>query len=72
MHTVHVSCIMLLHLLNSCSLILAPFSGLVLQDLTFVHIGNQNYLDDVGLTINFTKRWQQSNLLLNLKKFKNR
>uniref|UniRef100_A0A182TY29 CRK SH3-binding GNRP n=2 Tax=gambiae species complex TaxID=44542 RepID=A0A182TY29_9DIPT len=34
-----------------------PYIGLVLQDLTFVHIGNPDLLPD-GST-NFSKRWQQ-------------
>ncbi|CAG2169955.1 unnamed protein product [Oppiella nova] len=36
-------------------------SGLILQDLTFVHIGNNDYLPDGN--INFGKRWQQYNIL---------
>lgn len=44
------------------------FSGLVLQDLTFVHIGNSDLLsEDV---INFSKRWQQFNIVENMKRFK--
>ncbi|XP_063912311.1 guanine nucleotide-releasing factor 2 isoform X2 [Zophobas morio] len=45
-----------------------PYIGLVLQDLTFVHIGNSNLLSDG--TINFSKRWQQFNIVENMKKFK--
>ncbi|XP_044756860.1 guanine nucleotide-releasing factor 2 isoform X2 [Coccinella septempunctata] len=45
-----------------------PYIGLVLQDLTFVHIGNTNLLPD-GM-INFSKRWQQFNIVENMKKFK--
>ncbi|XP_045467095.1 guanine nucleotide-releasing factor 2 isoform X2 [Harmonia axyridis] len=45
-----------------------PYIGLVLQDLTFVHIGNNNLLPD-GM-INFSKRWQQFNIVENMKKFK--
>ncbi|XP_068910533.1 guanine nucleotide-releasing factor 2 isoform X6 [Tenebrio molitor] len=45
-----------------------PYIGLVLQDLTFVHIGNSNLLNDG--TINFSKRWQQFNIVENMKKFK--
>ena len=44
------------------------FSGLVLQDLTFVHVGNPDYLKD-GV-INFSKRWQQYNIIVNMKRFK--
>lgn len=45
-----------------------PYIGLVLQDLTFVHIGNSNTLPDGS--VNFTKRWQQFNIVENMKKFK--
>ncbi|KRT81491.1 hypothetical protein AMK59_6176 [Oryctes borbonicus] len=45
-----------------------PYIGLVLQDLTFVHIGNSNLLPN-GL-INFSKRWQQYNIVENMKRFK--
>lgn len=44
------------------------FSGLVLQDLTFVHIGNQDCINP-GI-INFSKRWQQHNIVVNMKRFK--
>lgn len=44
------------------------FSGLVLQDLTFVHIGNPDYLND-GV-VNFSKRWQQHNIVVNMRRFK--
>ncbi|XP_055909249.1 guanine nucleotide-releasing factor 2 isoform X4 [Eupeodes corollae] len=45
-----------------------PYIGLVLQDLTFVHVGNPDYLKD-GV-INFSKRWQQHNIIVNMKRFK--
>ncbi|KAK4883634.1 hypothetical protein RN001_006953 [Aquatica leii] len=45
-----------------------PYIGLVLQDLTFVHIGNSNLLP-TGM-INFSKRWQQFNIVENMKRFK--
>ncbi|XP_015593863.1 guanine nucleotide-releasing factor 2 isoform X2 [Cephus cinctus] len=45
-----------------------PYIGLVLQDLTFVHIGNNDLLMDG--TINFSKRWQQFNIVENMKRFK--
>ncbi|XP_012228703.1 guanine nucleotide-releasing factor 2 isoform X4 [Linepithema humile] len=45
-----------------------PYIGLVLQDLTFVHIGNSDLLPDG--TINFSKRWQQYNIVENMKRFK--
>jgi len=40
---------------------LIPYMGLVLQDLTFVHIGNS---DQVKGKVNFAKRWQQYNILV--------
>ncbi|XP_035892877.1 guanine nucleotide-releasing factor 2 isoform X5 [Anopheles stephensi] len=45
-----------------------PYIGLVLQDLTFVHIGNPDLLPD-GAT-NFSKRWQQYHIVVNMKRFK--
>lgn len=46
-----------------------PYIGLILQDLTFVHIGNNDFLPDGN--VNFSKRWQQFNILLdNMKRFK--
>merc|ERR1719447_1036323 len=43
-----------------------PYIGLVLQDLTFVHIGNQDFLPNeqqngspAQASVNFAKRWQQ-------------
>ncbi|XP_075226685.1 C3G guanyl-nucleotide exchange factor isoform X2 [Lycorma delicatula] len=45
-----------------------PYIGLVLQDLTFVHIGNSDILSE-GV-INFSKRWQQFNIVENMKRFK--
>ncbi|KAI0209275.1 Guanine nucleotide-releasing factor 2 [Lamellibrachia satsuma] len=45
-----------------------PYIGLVLQDLTFVHIGNPDVLSDD--CINFAKRWQQFQILDNMRRFK--
>ncbi|XP_011440592.3 rap guanine nucleotide exchange factor 1 isoform X4 [Magallana gigas] len=45
-----------------------PYIGLILQDLTFIHIGNQDLLPDGS--INFAKRWQQFNILDNMRRFK--
>ncbi|XP_065169661.1 guanine nucleotide-releasing factor 2 isoform X3 [Atheta coriaria] len=45
-----------------------PYIGLVLQDLTFVHIGNSNLLPNNY--INFSKRCQQHNIVENMKDFK--
>lgn len=39
---------------------LCPPRGLILQDLTFVHLGNPDYIDG---KVNFSKRWQQFNIL---------
>ncbi|XP_050688271.1 guanine nucleotide-releasing factor 2-like isoform X12 [Eriocheir sinensis] len=47
-----------------------PYIGLILQDLTFVNIGNNDLLPDSN--VNFSKRWQQFNILQeNMKRFKN-
>ncbi|XP_054709037.1 LOW QUALITY PROTEIN: rap guanine nucleotide exchange factor 1-like [Uloborus diversus] len=46
-----------------------PYIGLILQDLTFVHIGNSDILTED--TVNFSKRWQQFNILENMRRFKN-
>ncbi|CAL4093288.1 unnamed protein product [Meganyctiphanes norvegica] len=45
-----------------------PYIGLILQDLTFVHIGNPDLSPDK--TVNFSKRWQLFNILDNMKRFK--
>ena len=44
-----------------------PYVGLVLQDLTFVHIGNPDTFDG---KVNFAKRWQQFNILVSLQQQK--
>uniref|UniRef100_A0A0K2TJ71 CRK SH3-binding GNRP n=1 Tax=Lepeophtheirus salmonis TaxID=72036 RepID=A0A0K2TJ71_LEPSM len=44
-----------------------PYVGLILQDLTFVHIGNSDIYHG---KINFAKRWQQFNILDNLRRFR--
>ena len=46
------------------------YSGLVLQDLTFVNIGNPDTLPDGN--INFVKRWQQFTILDNMRRFDKR
>ncbi|XP_056629431.1 rap guanine nucleotide exchange factor 1 isoform X2 [Triplophysa dalaica] len=43
-----------------------PYLGLILQDLTFVHLGNP---DHIGGKINFSKRWQQFNILDTMRRF---
>ncbi|XP_046542750.1 LOW QUALITY PROTEIN: rap guanine nucleotide exchange factor 1-like [Haliotis rubra] len=45
-----------------------PYLGLILQDLTFINIGNQDLLPDHS--INFSKRWQQFNILDSMRRFK--
>lgn len=43
-----------------------PYLGLILQDLTFVHLGNPDHIDG---KINFSKRWQQFNILGTMRRF---
>eukprot|EP00062_Callorhinchus_milii_P017136 gi/632969189/ref/XP_007900953.1/ PREDICTED: rap guanine nucleotide exchange factor 1 isoform X7 [Callorhinchus milii] len=43
-----------------------PYLGLILQDLTFVHLGNPDFIDG---KINFSKRWQQFNILDSMRRF---
>nr|XP_056716017.1 rap guanine nucleotide exchange factor 1 isoform X4 [Euleptes europaea] len=43
-----------------------PYLGLILQDLTFVHLGNPDYLEG---KVNFSKRWQQFNILDSMRRF---
>lgn len=43
-----------------------PYLGLILQDLTFVHLGNPDHIDG---KINFSKRWQQFNILDTMRRF---
>lgn len=45
-------------------------SGLILQDLTFVHVGNEDYLDNEG-NVNFTKCWLQFDILVQMRRFRN-
>ena len=45
-----------------------PHIGLILQDLTILHIGNQDYLPSGNC--NFWKRWQQYNILERLRYFR--
>ncbi|GAB6018402.1 Rap guanine nucleotide exchange factor (GEF) 1 [Chamberlinius hualienensis] len=45
-----------------------PYIGLILQDLTFVHIGNGDVLPDGS--VNFVKRWQQFNILETMRRFR--
>lgn len=40
--------------------------GLILQDLTFVHLGNPDHIDG---KVNFSKRWQQFNILDSMRCF---
>ncbi|XP_036384086.1 LOW QUALITY PROTEIN: rap guanine nucleotide exchange factor 1b [Megalops cyprinoides] len=43
-----------------------PYLGLILQDLTFVHLGNPELIDG---KVNFSKRWQQFNILDSMRRF---
>ncbi|XP_060791606.1 rap guanine nucleotide exchange factor 1b isoform X2 [Neoarius graeffei] len=43
-----------------------PYLGLILQDLTFVHLGNPDLID---AKVNFSKRWQQFNILDSMRRF---
>ncbi|KAM4878116.1 rap guanine nucleotide exchange factor 1 isoform 6-T6 [Thomomys bottae] len=43
-----------------------PYLGLILQDLTFVHLGNPDFIDG---KVNFSKRWQQFNILDSMRCF---
>ncbi|XP_077080315.1 rap guanine nucleotide exchange factor 1 isoform X3 [Siphateles boraxobius] len=43
-----------------------PYLGLILQDLTFVHLGNPDHING---KINFSKRWQQFNILDTMRRF---
>ncbi|XP_068166361.1 rap guanine nucleotide exchange factor 1 isoform X2 [Antennarius striatus] len=47
-----------------------PYLGMILQDLTFVHIGNPDTLmTPQGSKVNFTKCWQQFNILDTLRSY---
>ncbi|XP_047448140.1 rap guanine nucleotide exchange factor 1-like isoform X2 [Mugil cephalus] len=47
-----------------------PYLGLILQDLTFVHLGNPDALmTSQGSKVNFSKRWQQFNILETLRSY---
>ena len=48
-----------------------PYIGLILQDLTFLHVGNKDMLAD-DVSVNFDKRWQIFNILDQLRKFRHR
>ncbi|XP_026176666.1 rap guanine nucleotide exchange factor 1 [Mastacembelus armatus] len=47
-----------------------PYLGLILQDLTFVHLGNPDTLmTSQGSKVNFSKHWQQFNILDTLRSY---
>ncbi|XP_076010344.1 rap guanine nucleotide exchange factor 1-like isoform X2 [Genypterus blacodes] len=47
-----------------------PYLGLILQDLTFVHLGNPDLvMTSEGSKVNFSKRWQQFNILDTVKSY---
>uniref|UniRef100_A0A673MEX8 CRK SH3-binding GNRP n=1 Tax=Sinocyclocheilus rhinocerous TaxID=307959 RepID=A0A673MEX8_9TELE len=66
----HIPCLYIILVLSRSSL--PPPSGtfcivgLILQDLTFVHLGNPDLIDR---KINFSKRWQQFNILDTMRRF---
>ncbi|XP_002156706.1 rap guanine nucleotide exchange factor 1 [Hydra vulgaris] len=45
-----------------------PYLGLILTDITFIHLGNPQDLPDGK--VNFVKRWQQYNILDTVRRFK--
>lgn len=45
-----------------------PYLGLILTDITFIHLGNPQDLPDGK--VNFVKRWQQYNILDAVRRFK--
>ena len=45
-----------------------PYLGLILTDITFIHLGNPQDLPDGK--VNFVKRWQQYNILDSVRRFK--
>jgi len=52
-----------------------PYLGLILQDLTFVHVGNSDFLppdqaENRYDCVNFAKRWQQFTILDNMRKLR--
>ncbi|XP_072016691.1 rap guanine nucleotide exchange factor 1-like isoform X1 [Amphiura filiformis] len=50
-----------------------PYLGLILQDITFVHIGNPDFIPGLGddkECINFVKCWQYFNILDSMRRFK--
>ncbi|CAD5216715.1 unnamed protein product [Bursaphelenchus okinawaensis] len=49
--------------LNKAKPPLIPYFGLILQDLTFVNVGNPDYLPNNKDMLNFAKRWQQYAIL---------
>ncbi|KAM8886389.1 rap guanine nucleotide exchange factor 1-like isoform 2-T2 [Spinachia spinachia] len=47
-----------------------PYLGLILQDLTFVHLGNPDTMTtSQGSKVNFSKRWQQFSILDTLRSY---
>ena len=45
-----------------------PYIGLILSDLTFIHVGNPDFLPNGA--VNFAKRWQQYRILKDMKRFR--
>ncbi|XP_070581688.1 rap guanine nucleotide exchange factor 1-like isoform X2 [Ptychodera flava] len=46
-----------------------PYLGLILQDITFINLGNRDTLDSPEL-VNFSKCWQQFSILDTMRRFK--
>lgn len=65
--------IIIIYISVPVSLSLSPVwlpRGLILQDLTFVHLGNPDTLmTSQGSKVNFSKRWQQFNILDTLRSY---
>ena len=64
------------HQLSITRLPCLPYIGLILQDLTFINVGNAAFLSATlcnGRTdyVNFGKRWQQFAILDTVRKFRN-
>ncbi|KAG7320896.1 hypothetical protein KOW79_015311 [Hemibagrus wyckioides] len=51
---------------SSSEISFSGICGLILQDLTFVHLGNPDLIDG---KVNFSKRWQQFNILDSMRRF---
>ena len=67
--SLHISRMLCLSGGSDCMVFLCVLiRGLILQDLTFINIGNKDCLPDGR--VNFNKRWQQFNVLDSMRRFK--